>query len=114
MLSNEQTETFKRDGFLLVRSLYSAEDMKQIIDWTEEVSNFPEVPGKYMMYFEQNQLMPEERILSRIEDFEPYHNGFSKLLINSPLSESVSDLFGEDAVLFKDKINFQDAWWRWF
>jgi hypothetical protein len=107
MLTDKQIETFRRDGFLLIKGLYSADDMNQIIKWTGEVSDFPEVPGKYMMYFEQNQLNPEERIISRIEDFEPYHSGFSEIIVNSPLSESVSDLLGEEAVLFKEKINFK-------
>ena len=42
-----------------------------------------------------------------MEDFEPYHAGFSRLLNDRRMKGVVSELFGEEAVLFKDKINFK-------
>ena len=58
VLSNEQIEQFHRDGFLLVRGMYSTEEVQAISDRTEEVAGFPEVPGKYMMYFDESRAMP--------------------------------------------------------
>ena len=49
MLSKQQIEQFHRDGFLLVRGMYNAEEMKDISQWTDEVAGSPEVPGHYMM-----------------------------------------------------------------
>jgi hypothetical protein len=106
MLTDAQVETFRRDGYLLVQGMYSAGEMRQITTWTEELESAPEVPGRQMMYFEQSRIEPGRRILSRVEDFEPYHAGFSELL-RGRLQEAVSRLFGEEAVLFKDKINFK-------
>ena len=106
MLSQEQIEQFHRDGFLVVRGMYNAEEMKDISSWTDEVSGSPEVPGHYMMYFEASK-QDGSRIISRIEDFVSFHEGFSELITRRRMQQAVSDLFGEPAVLFKDKINFK-------
>jgi ectoine hydroxylase-related dioxygenase (phytanoyl-CoA dioxygenase family) len=106
ILSDEQVAQFERDGFLVVRAMYSPDEVADISEWTDAVANYPEVPGKYMMYFEKSQA-DDSRILCRIENFVPYHEGFSKLITARRMQQAVSELFGEEAVLFKDKINFK-------
>ena len=106
ILSPGQVDQFHRDGFLVVRGMYSPEETAAISEWTNEVAARPEVPGKYMMYFENSQA-DGSRILCRIENFVPYHEGFSKLITARRMQQAVSELFGEEAVLFKDKINFK-------
>jgi len=106
MLTQEQIEQFHRDGFLVVRGMYSSEEMEEITRWTEEVANSPERPGHYMMYFEASK-QDGSRIISRIEDFVSFHEGFARLITRRRMQQAVSDLFGEPAVLFKDKINFK-------
>lgn len=106
ILTQEQVDQFHRDGFLVVRGMYSPEETKAISDWTDEVAAMPETPGKYMMYFEPSQA-DGSRILCRIENFVPFHQGFSKLITARRMQQAVSELFGEEAVLFKDKINFK-------
>lgn len=106
MLSKQQVEQFNRDGFLLVRQMYNPEEMKDISQWTDDVAGSPEVPGHYMMYFESSK-QDGSRIISRIEDFVSFHEGFAELITRRRMAEAVSDLFGEQAVLFKDKINFK-------
>ena len=107
MLTPAQLREFSETGFLTERALFNAEEMREITAWTDEVTAWPEVPGKYMMYFEQSRLRPGDRILSRMEDFEPYHKGFSRLFNDARMQGIVSELFGEQSVLFKDKINFK-------
>lgn len=106
MLSKQQTEQFHRDGFLLVREMYSPDEMKEISQWTDEVAGSPETPGHYMMYFEASK-QDGSRIISRIEDFVSFHKGFAELITRKRMQQAVSDLFDEQAVLFKDKINFK-------
>ncbi len=106
-LSNEQIEEFKNTGFLVIRNLYDAEKMKTITAWTEEVTNYPEVAGSVMMYFEESKLEKGKRILSRMEDIEPFHQGFSDLFVRGEIQQVASQLFNDDAVLFKDKINYK-------
>jgi hypothetical protein len=105
-LSPVQIERFHRDGFLIARALYSAEEMTKIAAWTDEVESWPEMPGKHMMYFETS-LKDGSRLLNRLENFVPYHDGFSALLRDGRMIGAVSQLLGEPAVLFKEKINFK-------
>ncbi len=106
VLSQVQIDQFHRDGFLVVREMYSPRETRSISEWTEEVASYPEVPGKTMMYFEESQ-DDGSRILCRIENFVPFHKGFSTLITARRMRQAVSELFGESAVLFKDKINFK-------
>ena len=106
MLSKEQIEQFDRDGFLVVRGMYNEADMQEISRWTDEVAGSPEVPGHSMMYFEPSR-QDGSRIISRIEDFVSFHEGFAALITRRRMQQAVSDLLGEPAVLFKDKINFK-------
>ena len=108
MLSKQQIEQFHRDGFLVVRGMYSPEEARLISDWTDAVASVPETPGKAMMYFETSH-KDNTRILSRVENFVPYHEGFSELITRRKMLQAVDDLFGEPSVLFKDKINFKLA-----
>lgn len=107
MLTEKQRQDFERDGFLVIRGLFDEAEIRRITEWTEEVTAWPEVPGKYMMYFEKSRLQPAQRILNRMEDVEPYHRGFSDLFQSEKLQGVVGELFGETAVLYKDKINFK-------
>ena len=100
-------ETFRRDGFVAVPGLFGEEEMRRISAWTDELGALPEVPGRCMMYFEPSLLRPGERVLQRIENFCPFHAGFAALCDGLKLRGTVSRLFGEPAVLFKDKINFK-------
>jgi ectoine hydroxylase-related dioxygenase (phytanoyl-CoA dioxygenase family) len=106
IFTEDQLRQFAEDGFLVVRGMYSPEDIREIGEWTDAVAAYPEVPGKYMMYFENSQ-DDNSRILCRIENFVPYHPGFAELITSERMQQAVSELFGEEAVLFKDKINFK-------
>ncbi|WP_333839698.1 phytanoyl-CoA dioxygenase family protein [Pelomicrobium sp.] len=106
-LTHDQVERFRRDGFLIVRGMYGPKAMARIAAWTAQIAGYPEIAGKYMMYFEASRLEPSERLLNRIENFCPYHAGFDALLNGPGLRDAVAQLFGAPAVLFKDKINFK-------
>jgi 2-aminoethylphosphonate dioxygenase len=103
----EMLKAFHRDGFAVVPGLFDAETIEQISGWTDELQSWPEVPGRWMMYFEPSLLHAGERVLQRIENFCPFHPGFAALCGGDKLRGAVSRLFGEPAVLFKDKINFK-------
>jgi 2-aminoethylphosphonate dioxygenase len=101
------TEAFQRDGFVVVPGLFDSKETRQISAWTDEIQAQPETPGRAMMYFEPSLLHPGERVLQRVENFCPFHPGFAALCDGDKLRGAVTRLFGEPAVLFKDKINFK-------
>ena len=107
LLSTHDLQAFANDGFLVKTALFTGQQINQISRWANELMALPEVPGKYMMYFEQSRKEPGKRLLARIENFYPYHEGFRELLDSPKMLGCVAELFGEPAVLFKDKINFK-------
>jgi hypothetical protein len=104
-LSPAQVETFHRQRFVVVPGLADAATMARVRAWTDEVQAWPEVAGRHMMYFEQSA--DGRRLLNRMEDVLPYHPGFDGLARGPLLAGACGQLFGEPAVLFKDKINFK-------
>ncbi len=106
-LTDQHLADFARDGFVVVRGMFSPDEMADIEAWTDEVEAYPEIPGKYMMYFEESLKGTGERLLNRLENFYPYHDGFRRLFDSDALLGATSELLGEQAVLFKDKINFK-------
>ena len=107
VMESQTLETFRRDGFVVVPGLFDEAEVRQISAWTDELQSRREEPGRWMMYFEPSLLRPGDRVLQRIENFCPFHEGFAALCDGEKLRGSVSRLFGEPAVLFKDKINFK-------
>jgi 2-aminoethylphosphonate dioxygenase len=106
-LDNAQLAQFAQDGYLLVRDMFDRNVMSNIVRWTNEVVALPEVRGQHMAYYEDHLREPGRRVLSRIENFCPFHTDFDALLRAGVVSRCVEQLLGETAVLFKEKINFK-------
>ena len=104
--SDDQRADYDRAGFLVVPSLFDNATVGRIAAWVNELAAAPEIPGKCMKYFEDSLLDAGRRVLSRVENYCPYHAGFDALA-NGALKMRVAELFGEPAVLFKDKVNFK-------
>lgn len=105
VLTDDQLESFKHDGFLVARGAFSAADMKLIEAWTQEVLNMPEESGRQWVYHEKSLKGDGRDLVSRIEKIAPFHDGFASL--TEALRAPVGQLLGEEAVLFKEKINFK-------
>jgi len=80
-------------------------EMAEIAAWVDEIQCWPETPGEHMMYFETGE--SGQRLLNRVENVPPYHAGFRRLATATLMQGACAQLFGEPAVLFKDKINFK-------
>jgi hypothetical protein len=104
-LAAGQVARFRREGYVVVPRLFGRAEMTDICRWTDEVQRWPETAGRHMMYFERSR--GGERILNRMENVLPYHEGFRALATGTKLQGACGQLFGEAAVLFKDKINFK-------
>jgi ectoine hydroxylase-related dioxygenase (phytanoyl-CoA dioxygenase family) len=102
-----QIAAFQRDGYLLLRGFFNPDDVADITRWTEELASAPEEVGRHWVYREASLLNADDRIIQRIENFCPFHEGFDRLVRHGRLMETVSRLFGEQAILFKEKINFK-------
>lgn len=107
VISEQQLHQFHSDGFLFVPNPFPDDTINEVISWVDEAQNYPEIPGKYMMYFEPSLLDPSKRLLHRMENLYDFHDGFHELFDSNLILGAVSDLLGEPAILFKDKINFK-------
>ncbi len=107
ILTAEQTEAFRRDGFVFVPGFYDASEVARITGWTDEVTNWPEKPGRHWVYYEDSLKRPRRRVIQRIENFVPYHEDFAELFTGGKMIGAVAQLLGEPARLFKEKINFK-------
>ncbi len=85
--------------------LFAVNEMAEIVAWVDEIQGWPETPGEHMMYFETGE--SGQRLLNRVENVPPYHAGFRRLATATIMQGACAQLFGEPAVLFKDKINFK-------
>lgn len=106
LLSSEQRARYARDGFLVLPGLLSPAEAARLGAWSDELTAWPEVPGRHMVYWEPHGTETGRRVRNRIENFEPYHEGF-RALFAGPLAEVAAALLGEPVALFKDKINFK-------
>ena len=105
ILSQDQIDEFRKDGFVVVRHAFNDGDMKQLLQWAEEVEIQPEESGKQWVFHEKSKIDPDRDLINRIEYISPFHEGFARL--SAILAKSVAQLLGEEAVLFKEKINFK-------
>ncbi len=105
--TEQDRATFDRDGFLVARGFFGLKEMVEIMRWTEEITKASEVPGRHMVYYEDSLAEPGKRVVQRIENFCPYHEGFDRLIRSGKLSDWVAALMGGPVVLFKEKINFK-------
>ncbi|GIW41358.1 MAG: hypothetical protein KatS3mg076_1935 [Candidatus Binatia bacterium] len=106
MLDESRRDHWQRHGWLWLRSFFGPGEIDELRAWTEELAGWPEEPGVWMRYCERRS-DTGEKMLARIENFVPYHDGLRGLLLSSRVLELLAELCGEPVVLFKDKINFK-------
>jgi hypothetical protein len=99
--------SYASQGWTLVPGFFPSEETEQLVRFTEQVCELPEVAGTQMIYREPSLLDSNSHIIQRIENFCPYHVGFDAVIRGGRLQAAVEQLFGAPAVLFKDKINFK-------
>ncbi|MEC8023169.1 MAG: phytanoyl-CoA dioxygenase family protein [Myxococcota bacterium] len=98
-------QRWAQDHRLHLPGALSAETAAALKQWVDELESWPEVPGRWMKYFESAN--ESARVLCRMENFADYHEPLSELVRGSATLAIVSRLMGEPAVLYKEKINFK-------
>jgi ectoine hydroxylase-related dioxygenase (phytanoyl-CoA dioxygenase family) len=107
--TQQECARMARDGYLVVRDFFGADQTRDILRWTRELETAPEMPGQHWVYHEDSVTEPGRRLIQRIENFCPFHTGFDDLIRHGALSRWTAALMGGDVVLFKEKINFKMA-----
>lgn len=104
VLSEVQLASFRSNSFLKVSNLLAYEGISAsaVEKWTEDISSWPKAERKWLQHWEIGK--GGDRILCRCENFVNFHSDM-KELASERLLYCVSQLFGETAVLFKEKVN---------
>jgi len=108
-LTQEQIDTFDATGILVIRreQMWNDDEFKLLIESVNMMNDWPDQKGKWMKYYEKPKADQKDRLLCRIENFTQYNPGLNYLLNGSKLIGMLSDLFGERATLYKEKINYK-------
>jgi len=106
-LDGDARAHWRRHGWVWLRGFLDAAETERLRRWTDEIASWPETPGKWMRYYERPKDRPGEKLLARVENFMPYHEGVARVLSGERFTELLSACCGEPVVLFKDKINFK-------
>jgi len=108
-LTPEQIKFFDENGVLVLKSkdMWSADELRLLLASVNLMNDWPDRAGHYMKYYEKKKANPSEKILSRVENFTQYNPGLDFLLNGDKLRNMVTDLFGEESILYKEKINYK-------
>lgn len=104
-LTDQQKSFWKKHGFIVINDFFNGDVRNNIANWCDEMTAWPETPGKWMKYFEKN--INNERQLCRIENFLDYHKEMNEIARGDRIIKLVSDLMNEEAAIFKEKINYK-------
>ena len=104
-ITDEHMQAFERDGYLVMRGAFNEDEMALIDSWTRELLARPEESGKHWVFHEESLKGDGKDLVSRIENIAPHHDGFDEL--STVLKAPAGQLLGEEAVLFKEKVNFK-------
>ena len=103
----EDCARMQRDGYLVVREFFAPAQVGELLRWAQDLQAAPEISGRHWVYREDSVSQPGQRVIQRIENFCPYHEGFDRFIRHGALSRWTAELMGGPVLLFKDKINFK-------
>ncbi len=98
------SEGFRRDGWLVVRDALGADEVALIQTAVGAVAAWAVDGGPGLHHFEQTDEGP---VLARSEDFLAESQVLRELMTSGTIPAILAELFGEPAVLFKEKINYK-------
>ena len=89
-----------KDGLLLLKNFFTEEESNKIIEFADELENYPEEKGKWMIYFENGKKK------SRIENFLNY-NSELKNFVQNKIHTNIENIIESKLNLFKEKLNWK-------
>jgi hypothetical protein len=96
---------FRETGWLLTRTL-DDEGVAELRRWVDDIASWPDDAGPWLHHRELTDDGPQ---LCRSENLIDVHAGLRALLTTGDLLDTASALLGQQAVLYKEKINYKLA-----
>lgn len=92
------------DGFIQVDNFLSRLEVAELQRWVDDIESWPVGAGPWLQHDEMTEFGPRR---ARSENFTPYHDGLGRLATEGALLRMASELLGEPAILFKEKLNYK-------
>ncbi len=103
-MSDVDVAAFRRDGWLVVAGAIDAATLGELDAAVTLLQGSADTGGPGLHHFEQTDA---GAVLARSEDFVDADPVFDELLRRGIVVEILAQLFGEEPVLFKEKINYK-------
>ena len=110
VISAPELRRYRRDGFIILKDLFSPEQKAIITRCAREIQQWPIVSGQHMHYYEAAPT--GGTMLCRTENYLDYHAELHEILgPSSAAAQAAAALLNEDegCVLFKERINYKLA-----
>ena len=105
IISPDQLDSFKQNGFVTISKFFNSDELNLIRSWVDEIAGWStDESNRGHHHFEKTENGPA---LARSEDIVSHHEGMKQLLAEGKVIQAISDLFEEQASLFKEKINYK-------
>lgn len=105
--SHDEIARCRGDGYVVVPGLFTGAALAALVAAVDELEAMDETPGGIWFYHEDSLLEAGGKVLARLEYFDGFHGDLHRLMHGPELLGRAGALFGEPAVLFKEKVNFK-------
>ena len=106
-LSTQDIEQFRQRGYSVQAGFYDQATIQKISAWLDALKTTPPPDGAEACYYELSPATGEE-LLVRVEHVLGDHNPeITRLMLTPKLLGAMTDLLGEEPVLFKEKVNYK-------
>jgi hypothetical protein len=102
VLTEAEREHFRKEGWVKVSGLLDC-TVAELQHAVDEVAALPE-GGEWLHHFELTDFGPA---LARTENFIPFSPVLKKALVDGKIRTAAGELLGEEALLYKEKINYK-------
>jgi 2-aminoethylphosphonate dioxygenase len=106
-LTENQKQVFNEKGFIVLKGFFNQQEITRISGWVDELRDKRPRKNEEAKYYEKS-ILSDDSILVRIENIFGDHNAeMTDLIISSKTRQCLTELLGEQPILFKDKVNFK-------
>jgi ectoine hydroxylase-related dioxygenase (phytanoyl-CoA dioxygenase family) len=106
-VSAEDKAQFETHGYVIARGLLTREELAAVDRETARIAAADGEDNGAFYYSEPNAAEPGKKIIRRIERVGAASKVLDSIFRAEKIAGAVSELFGEPAVLFKDKLNLK-------
>jgi len=105
---NNIAERYQNDGFIVKRAVFSEDEVNQFREETNRLRNDPNFINEKNLRASTREVDGEGRIVDRLDPIIDISPLFKALSEDERIHATLRDIFGEPALLMKDKLISED------